>query len=81
MIISFYTKFDPRVKENCIHSLFASLIVKSSSLVLLERETNIGVRRGICGMISAIALLEFSNGEWKEVKEVILRVYFFVSID
>ena len=81
MIISFYTKFDPRVKENCILSLFASLIVKSSSLVLLERETNIGVRRGICGMISAIALLEFSNGEWKEVKEVILRVYFFVSID
>ena len=76
MIISFYSKFEPQVRDNCFLFLFHLWIVKSSSLALLARETNVGVRRGICGMISAIALLEFSNGEWSEVKQVILQVFF-----
>lgn len=31
-------------------------------------------------MISAIALLEFSNGEWNEIKQVISQVFVIVII-
>ena len=51
-----------------------SPIVKSSTIALLEAETNDRVRRGICGMISSIALIELPKGQWNEVKQVILQV-------
>ena len=51
-----------------------SHIVKSSTIALLEAESNDRVRRGICGMISSIALIELPKGQWNEVKQVILQV-------
>lgn len=51
-----------------------SHIVKSSIIALLEAESNDRVRRGICGMISSIALIELPKGQWNEVKQVILQV-------
>ena len=52
-------------------------VVKQISLSLLSTETNHGIRRAICGMISVIAMYEYMGGEWTEVKDIVFSVFCF----